>query len=681
MSARMPPHEYARCIAGVQAGMLTGQLPTREFGAVACHVPVKKAPRAPGPAATHMYGATNRTTTRGDAITPGAQHGGGGGSGEGLGAGTWACERRECKRFTPDLALARERLERGFAFVGVVERWALSMCLFCRAFGVRCVRNLFANSRPTLSAVKGGRHAAAKAAAHTPELLAAFDDAADQQIYEWAKARLERELAAHNLTEETCARDVCPDAADQFAAAPQPHGGSHRGLRLRLRHRRRLATRRTPSSAASNDFRTETSPQSLSPPPPPPPPPHAPPPRVPSLTSTGPAAAALLASLKSCAAGAHAQFDGTPLFDGAAKYRLSDVTGSRAHRHSPGGLGFHVRAFPFSLAARFLREYGSGTAAWRAYYNRGNRSCDGAPCVRSGYCQCYVPRAIALHHMLSREEEEEEEEAAAAAAAAAAVAAAAATEGEEEGVEAGAEQSRGMGRAGRPRRSDPTTTLPLLDLLQPPPPQQQPPPTTMPTTATATTLEPPAPTTRQLQLQLQLQRRHRHRWRALAHTALVHLRVGDVVDQSPHNLSAMLRQPTRFRSTCSPQAAARGCLSIEPRVYVVPLRQYATVVARLRKEGVRRVVLVAGSSVNQTSHARSCDYVLRVGHFFEAERFDVEFRLGNPPDDDFRWFTRAGVLVPTTSGFSGLAAQVAAKFGVRVVPPDGVAVPTVDAIG
>ena len=587
VSARMPPREYARCIAGVQAGMLTGQLPTRNFGAVACHVPVK---------VTRAAVASTDGTVDGAAAAPGP--------GEGGGKDEWRCERHECKRFTPDLALARERLERGFAFVGLVERWALSMCLFCRAFGVRCVRNLFGNSRPTLSATKGGRHASAKAAAHTPELLAAFDDAADQQVYDWAVARFERELAARNLTDESCARDVCPDAADLFAVPPQQ--GSHR-RRRRRRHRRRLAARHdhghdTPSAASRASA---------------PPPPSL----VPSLTSSGPDAAALLASLQRCAAGEDAPYDGSPLFDGAAKYRLSDVTGSRAHRHSPGGIGFHVRAYPRSLAARFLREYASGAPAWRAYYNRGNRSCDGAPCVRSGYCQCYVPRAIALHHLLSREEEEEEE----------------------------------GGQRGQPRHSD-ATTVPLLELLQPP----------------------QAPSSQQQQQQ---QRRHRKRWGELAHTALVHLRVGDVVDQSPHNLTVMLRQPTRFRSTCTPQDAVHGCLSIEPRVYVVPLGRYATVVARLRELDVRRVVIVAGSSVNQSSHARSCDYVLHVGRFFEAERFDVQFRLGNRPDDDFRWFTRAGVLVPTTSGFSGLAAQVAAKFGVLIVPPDGVAVPTVDLIG
>ena len=50
------------------------------------------------------------------------------------------------------------------------------------------------------------------------------------------------------------------------------------------------------------------------------------------------------------------------LYDGAKGYRLSDVTGSRYFRHTSGGLVFHMRSYPHSLASRFLHEYGHGTA-------------------------------------------------------------------------------------------------------------------------------------------------------------------------------------------------------------------------------------------------------------------------------------------------------------------------------
>ena len=57
---------------------------------------------------------------------------------------------------------------------------------------------------------------AALAAERTPALAAAFDDPADQAIYDDARARFEAELAQLNLSEARCALDVCPEAARHF---------------------------------------------------------------------------------------------------------------------------------------------------------------------------------------------------------------------------------------------------------------------------------------------------------------------------------------------------------------------------------------------------------------------------------------------------------------------------------
>ena len=60
---------------------------------------------------------------------------------------------------------------------------------------------------------------------------------------------------------------------------------------------------------------------------------------------------------------------GCNIYDGAWNYRLGDITGSRWFRHTPGGIHFHYQKFPNSLASKFLRQYGFGTEAYRAYYN------------------------------------------------------------------------------------------------------------------------------------------------------------------------------------------------------------------------------------------------------------------------------------------------------------------------
>jgi hypothetical protein len=282
------------------------------------------------------------------------------------------------------------------------------------------------------------------------------------------------------------------------------------------------------------------------------------------------------------------------IYDGARNYRLGDVTGSRWFRHTPGGASFHLREFPRSLASQFLRTFGHGTPAYRAYYNS---SC-WSHCVKVGYCQCYVPRAHALHQLLDKE------------------------------------------RSASSAANNGTTVTTSSNVL-----------------------------------------------RALAHTAAVHLRVGDVVDQSPFALDEMLRLPTKFSTRCGAQKTREGCLSISPIVYVQPLSRYQRVVDTFRALRIRRVVLVAASSStygaasNSTSFVKSCEYVRRMGLFFEREGFATSFRLGQHPDEDFRFFTRVACMVPSLSGFGLLAGQVAQKFGVHVLMPEGLTLPTFDLTG
>lgn len=265
------------------------------------------------------------------------------------------------------------------------------------------------------------------------------------------------------------------------------------------------------------------------------------------------------------------------LYDSTQGYRLGDVTGSRWFRHTAGGMAFHLRQFPTSLAASFLRDYSHGTRAYRAYYNN---SCWRGACVKVGYCQCYVPRAHSMYDILSRER---------------------------------ASDSRSYAR--------------------------------------------------------------------LTRTAAVHVRVGDVVDQSPFSVDEMLSRPTKFTKRCNAVDKAHGCLDIAGFVYVQPISRYEVVARRFRELGIEHVVLVAASSVNQSSHAKSCDYVQRMSAFFQTAGFATTYRLGRHPDDDFRFLTRVACMTTAKSGFGLLAAQTAQMFGVEVVMPEGMSLPTFDLTG
>jgi len=47
-----------------------------------------------------------------------------------------------------EVGVAIDMLQDGFAFVGITEQWALSVCLFRTMFGGQCVTSDFANTRP-----------------------------------------------------------------------------------------------------------------------------------------------------------------------------------------------------------------------------------------------------------------------------------------------------------------------------------------------------------------------------------------------------------------------------------------------------------------------------------------------------------------------------------------------------
>lgn len=158
-------------------------------------------------------------------------------------------------------------------------------------------------------------------------------------------------------------------------------------------------------------------------------------------------------------------------------------------------------------------------------------------------------------------------------------------------------------------------------------------------------------------------------------TAAVHVRAGDVIDLSPHSAATMLEKQTRFasRRPCRGSSSATGtpCMKIHSFEYVKPLPHFELARQALCAHGIERVVLVAGSHYNLTNGFRkSCEYLEHVHAFFARAGFHVAVRLGQPPDDDFRFFSRVGVYVPSGGSFSAKAAAVAQALGVHVVSPN-----------
>jgi len=105
------------------------------------------------------------------------------------------------------LSIAKHRIDSGFAFVGITEQWALSVCLFHAMFGGNCHSREFSNTRQ-------GTHSASKG--YNTSVLEGFVDAKDRALYRHAKQIFESRLEKYNVNSRRCAAEICRAAPDAF---------------------------------------------------------------------------------------------------------------------------------------------------------------------------------------------------------------------------------------------------------------------------------------------------------------------------------------------------------------------------------------------------------------------------------------------------------------------------------
>ena len=119
----------------------------------------------------------------------------------------------------PDLELAIRRLSVGFAFVGLTDQWALSICLLHSIHrGGRCLRVEFENTRPTTSRLTRlpwirNMSMAAYSTATMAEVRSVRDPY-DEALYAAAVRRFYADVERHQLSKERC-EALCPDAPPQ----------------------------------------------------------------------------------------------------------------------------------------------------------------------------------------------------------------------------------------------------------------------------------------------------------------------------------------------------------------------------------------------------------------------------------------------------------------------------------
>jgi len=96
-----------------------------------------------------------------------------------------------------DVALAQQRLKEGFAFVGLVEKWDLSVCLLHTMFGGECLAEEFENLRPGQDR---------NSSLYDVAPLEGYVDKYDGALYQTASEIFESNLKTYDVSEATCAK-------------------------------------------------------------------------------------------------------------------------------------------------------------------------------------------------------------------------------------------------------------------------------------------------------------------------------------------------------------------------------------------------------------------------------------------------------------------------------------------
>merc|ERR1712224_810031 len=105
------------------------------------------------------------------------------------------------------------RLETGFAFVGLVEEWPLSVCLFHKMFGGRPHKREFVNTRPG-NVFHPGDRPTDDVPVDTAD-LEGYTDPYDGQVYAKAHEIFWANVEKYGATQQAC-QELCGHATSYF---------------------------------------------------------------------------------------------------------------------------------------------------------------------------------------------------------------------------------------------------------------------------------------------------------------------------------------------------------------------------------------------------------------------------------------------------------------------------------
>ena len=132
---------------------------------------------------------------------------------------------------------------------------------------------------------------------------------------------------------------------------------------------------------------------------------------------------------------------------------------------------------------------------------------------------------------------------------------------------------------------------------------------------------------------------------------VIHLRLGDVIDNSKYPVDQFLNKTTYYYHDKQLKTN-----------YVKTIKYYQNVIDKLRKLGINKAVFITGFHQG-TNHTRSLDYLSKLKLYFRSQGFQCTSRIDLDPDDDFLIMCNSKYFVPSGGGFSNLITNIVKKKG------------------
>ena len=127
------------------------------------------------------------------------------------------------------------------------------------------------------------------------------------------------------------------------------------------------------------------------------------------------------------------------------------------------------------------------------------------------------------------------------------------------------------------------------------------------------------------------------------HELVVHVRLGDVIDNDYHTVEN---------------------ISEQGNLYVKPLSYYDDILKKI--DGIDKVVIVTGFH-ESIDTSKSEQYLEKIENLIKRYGFDVTKRVNNDPDEDFIFMCNASLFSPSAGGFSNLVKNIVSLKGGHIV--------------